>query len=449
MSKNDLDGSDQTYVHAAAWNTAVTWLPANEVVTTAGVFLPGSPASWPLSSSGPTVEADDTEEDIDEADAVEEDALEEDYVDPYFTCFDRTPDKMWHPFARPEDRRMRDILWGPTEAGYHAEMDAAIEAELLVQKYSGQDRIVTTGDLFEPHVPLPFGKPWYAEDRIVTTADIYLPEEGPPFEKPWWTRDGIVTTGDAFLPDLLGPDSSTVQPPPVRRRPSRYIDRKTFYRIYEGIQFANYQGAVMNAELSVNWEMAGYSSPEDIDQAFEALTQRWRKYCAHRELPNFYYGVFENGKEYGYHSHLHLHVPQWTRKFFRRWLATALMLPDRSPMPSTMFEVRLHKDDHFIGQWQWFKYLMKGVDPKLNQSERDTHGQKTFNQVMGVFRQAGGQVCIKRVRYSRSMGPKAMALVGYRAPFIGDLLTPWDKYTWAEYVRGQSDRSPLNRIRCI
>ncbi|MFG1181486.1 hypothetical protein [Xanthobacter versatilis] len=223
---------------------------------------------------------------------------------------------------------------------------------------------------------------------------------------------------------------------------TKYISRDQAIKLYSSILFANYQGVVLNVELTIAWKVANIVSAKAVTQNLERFLDRFRKFMAHRNLSAFYYAVHENGKTLGYHTHLALHVPDRYRKDFHRWWHNIDNASDGSDGTESFMNARFHRDDSVHSQWRWFQYCMKGLDPRLMPKEKPINGQKNtdLNTLAGVWRRETGRVEMRRVLTSRSLGPDARSKAGYQPPFSFNRAPFEERYTDAEYKRGQSER---------
>lgn len=233
------------------------------------------------------------------------------------------------------------------------------------------------------------------------------------------------------------------------RAVSTIVKRDDFFNVYEAVNFANYRSYVLNFSMTVDWQRGGYYTPDDVDIAFVDFIERFRKFCAYWKVPAIYYAVFENGPTIGYHSHIHLHFPHSKQKQLVAWMKASLTGADGEPFPSGFYEYERHKDDHVIGQWLWFRYSMKGLDPSLLKGEKEEFPPgTTFNSIVGVDRKPPGPVLLKRVRLSRVIGAKAQKLAQYTPPYM--TMLPRDQwYSDREYRRGRLERDTLPPIEML
>lgn len=197
--------------------------------------------------------------------------------------------------------------------------------------------------------------------------------------------DGASFSAYSFvLPNVKMPEFYPALPPssgPQTKRGTRYITRDQIISLYSAIMFANYQGSVLNAEVTVSWKLANIVGAEAVTVAFNLFMDRYRKFMDHRKQPAHYYAVFENHSKIGYHSHMALHVPDKFREDFHDWrrgVAADLM---KGADPGNLFEVRVHKDNNVFSQWKWFQYCMKGLNPKLFLSEKKS-GALALNEIV-------------------------------------------------------------------
>lgn len=406
-------------------DAATSWA-RDEIVTTAGVYLPGSPTSWPLSSFGHAVEADDAEDDIDAADAVEED-----YVDPSLTCHERTLDEMWgHPFARPEDRKMRDLLYGRSRAEYEAITDLEIaDSEKHPYRPTARDKRRHRKEAREHKKRLrEVAKTLFNPPKSFGSGCFRLP---PGMTIGEWQR------------------LTTPKPPRRLRLPTTHITRDEISRVHEAKQFANYRGVIFNVELTLSLERAGYRTPEQVNSVYEYLMERFRKFAEHRKITVIYYAVFERTENIGYHVHIHLYFPYALREEFDEWLKQTLKSYDGSPWPRGSMKRKFRnewrtpgqKDHRFTSQHKWFRYCMKGLDPKVSREEKLKFGAEiTANAIADVLQEDPGIIEFKRVRIAKAINRAAQERAEWRCqnPLFQD--TRPERFDDSEYKRGDRDR---------
>ena len=93
---------------------------------------------------------------------------------------------------------------------------------------------------------------------------------------------------------------NVVKPPRRSRLATRYITRDEIIRVHEAQRFANYLGFVLNVELTIDWEQAGYKTPDSINGAYEDFIERFRKFAEYRKMEPMYITAFENAENLVY-----------------------------------------------------------------------------------------------------------------------------------------------------
>lgn len=260
----------------------------------------------------------------------------------------------------------------------------------------------------------------------------------------WASERNRWTFGPASEPRFIPPSnpSNSIEDLTQAKAGSRYIRRDQVFDLYDAILFANYQGRVLNVEMTISWNVAGITDPKDVNRAFNVFRDRFRQFLAHRKCPALYYAVFENSKRMKLHTHIAAHVPDEHLPVFRDWWRSIESEYPKGQSGTKMFVVRTRKRTPIHSQWRWFQYLMKGMDPKLRSAEKGP-GVKDANSLAYVWRRETGIVEVQRVRIARSLGPKARRKNGY-APFQS--LTDVDlgkRYGDFEFQRGRMLRGEI------
>lgn len=232
---------------------------------------------------------------------------------------------------------------------------------------------------------------------------------------------------------------------------SRFIRRMQFWGAHQAVAFANYQGGILNVQMTVAWDRMGYRYGQEVDTAHCRLTQAQRKFMRRHGVPHYSYTVFERSETFGLHSHGGVHVPAQVYPRYRRWLDRYIKRLDRVGFKRRL-HVRRRRETAVVRaieeQWRWFRYCMKGVDPALNERERDIHGlapSDTFTGFYGLKHRYSGIVTLQRVRVSQDMLRKARREAGYPKRYY--LIDGEHRYDDTEYRRGEAERL-TEMLRC-
>ena len=232
---------------------------------------------------------------------------------------------------------------------------------------------------------------------------------------------------------------------------SRSITRMQFWGAHQAVAFANYQGGILNVQLTVAWDRMGYRYGQEVDAAHGLLMQAQRKFMRRCGVPNYSYTVFERSGTFGLHSHSGVHVPDHVYLQYRRWLDRYVKRIDRVGFKRRL-HVRRRRETAVVRaideQWRWFRYCMKGVDPNLSAHERDVFGlapNDTFTSSFGLKHRYSGIVTLQRVRVSQDILRKARREAGYPKHYY--LVEGEHRYDDYEYRRGEADRL-TEMLRC-
>lgn len=225
------------------------------------------------------------------------------------------------------------------------------------------------------------------------------------------------------------------------------LERRDCIRVFKAINFANYNGQILNAMLTVNWHEAGYKLLEETDGAYRKFMNRLEKFMAYRNVPNHYYTVFENSGPRGVHSHICLHVPNRIGTEFRAWAALSLVDVLGKPMPRGQFHIGIYEEEYIYAQWQHFKYCMKGLNPYPVTEEWELSGDNRgwAKKLLDISYKWAGPLTfwendhvytLQRVRIARALGPTEQARKKYKAA----TLEYYQIYDDAQYRLGKRDR---------
>lgn len=239
-------------------------------------------------------------------------------------------------------------------------------------------------------------------------------------------------------PEIFARCSAQLRMPRHPRKPTKYISRMQISRVFTAVRFANYQGCILNVEISLSFKFAGVATALEAQTLYNKIMDRFKKYMKNKGLPAFYYGVFENGSNVGLHFHGALHVPHIMRKEIQCWWDKILGELAVDGQSRNFGHMVIHKDKEFLAQWKWFRYCMKGLNPWLTSRERN-RGYADLNSLTGVRREETGLVDIDRVRIARCLGEKAQNDAGYRpGPAMG-AMPHEQRYTGSEYYRRNAE----------
>ena len=175
-------------------------------------------------------------------------------------------------------------------------------------------------------------------------------------------------------------------PVKIRRKSKSYHDyvpcdhdmtKEEFYKLYRAISYANWVGAIMNAHVTISWQLLGY---ESHDKAAEALSsgfikhlKLWyednKKRIGLENAPKLYWVyVHENGDVYGFHTHFITSIPQVMMESFRNWVRQrikSLALGGREEGIKEAVKMDTRPSNPLNRQWRRFRYICKSVQPDI------------------------------------------------------------------------------------
>ncbi len=348
--------------------------------------------------------------------------------DPWTSLADRLPHELWLPFADPVERAKRDAIYGETPAQW----DKIVEYE--EQQRAKQRPYVTPQEKRRYRKAKREHQQWL----VAFAKTIFNPPED---------KDNGCFTLPPGMTIAAWQQANACEPPRGPRLPTDFITREEASRVHRAIRYANFRGAIMNVELTITWTLAGFETAEAINGAYEDLMERFRKFAEHHKIWSPYYAVFETGPEFGCHCHIGLHFPYALGKELRAWLRRTVRTVDGSPCLKRVVECTIRdevsrpgaKDNRFVAQHEWFRYCMKGLNPKVTRAEKLEFGKDTTaNRLAGVDQRKTGCVEIKRVRIARTINRGAETQWSFEHPLFGD--DSAHRFDDFEYKRGEQRR---------
>ncbi|MGE7414457.1 hypothetical protein [Methylobacterium tarhaniae] len=227
-----------------------------------------------------------------------------------------------------------------------------------------------------------------------------------------------------------------------------YISRKDVIETWYLINYANYLGYQLNVELVISWAAMGYTTWPAIDAAYSGLMDLMHKHvkgCKDKfgkPVPFLQYTVFENGLKFGAHSHTGLHLPRHDFVKFRHWLDKCIERINKTGVKNTCY-CPVPRHDPTTSQWKMFSYAMKGMNPSLMIADMCGdywHPGLTANYLLGVKQKYTGYIEFRRVRRSHAMSIRKLRAAGYVPSVDIWNATSSERYSDAEYRRGERDR---------
>lgn len=227
-----------------------------------------------------------------------------------------------------------------------------------------------------------------------------------------------------------------------------YISRKDVAETCWLINYANYYGYQLNIELVLNWSAMGYTTWPSIDAAYSGLMDLMHKHiksCTDRfgkPVPFLQYTVFESGIIVGVHSHTSLHLPRKDFVRFRHWLDKCIARMNKTSAKGVHYCPK-PRHEPTTSQWKMFSYAMKGMNPGFTATEMLSdwwYPGLTANYLMGIKQDYTGYIEFRRLRRSHALSARKMLAAGY-APLVNIWnATSSERYSDAEYRRGERDR---------
>lgn len=181
-------------------------------------------------------------------------------------------------------------------------------------------------------------------------------------------------------------------------------------KAYRAVAFANCLGRVLNVSMSVTWSTVGKEGGGQVAVCQHRFLELMRKWFHRRKSPALWIWVLERGKKYGLHSHLLLSVPWHLKVAFRddveAMLVTAVGCPLLKTPASKTLKMEMRSHLTITPQWEWFKYMMKGVDPNLAW-RRPSGEHLKFHVKLDIKARKEGAIQLKRIGVARALDEAA------------------------------------------
>jgi hypothetical protein len=142
---------------------------------------------------------------------------------------------------------------------------------------------------------------------------------------------------------------------PVGAKVSEHLSAGDFLRLYDAVAFANTRGWVMNVELTMTFHV-----PDNEALAtFQDFMKRYRSWCGYKGIPCVAIYVWERPTSAPLHVHMQMFIPnEWH-------YAAKIWLPKMGQKGIASYKLRVRRTASVTNQWAWFRYLSKGLNPRL------------------------------------------------------------------------------------
>ena len=142
---------------------------------------------------------------------------------------------------------------------------------------------------------------------------------------------------------------------PIGAKVSEHLSAYDFFRLYDAVAFANTRGWVMNTELTMT-----FHTPDDKALAtFQDFMKRFRSWCDYKDIPCVAIYVWERPTNAPLHVHMQMFIPNEWHYAAKMWLPKMTQKGIASCRP------RVRRTASTTNQWAWFRYLFKGLDPRV------------------------------------------------------------------------------------
>lgn len=237
-----------------------------------------------------------------------------------------------------------------------------------------------------------------------------------------------------------------------------FLTTRNIRNLYSAIACANSGGAVLDTLITIKWPLVcpgGQSHHLKIFHSWKKNLGQWIKDKRCNYI--IYYYVHENPGGEAFHTHMAAYIEPHLRGDFVDWANKSLR--------SLSLEKELHKDALEIdrgrdrpsvrGQWNWFNYVCKGLDPKAFIDLKKGYRYEAKNLIFGHLEPQGFVMGERRCGVSEAISAKSRNTfygtedASIREPFISELdrqierrcLNPAALYTDDEYRTYLEDKS--------
>jgi hypothetical protein len=231
-------------------------------------------------------------------------------------------------------------------------------------------------------------------------------------------------------------------------RGGRRLTAEQFVDLYSAVAFANLQGHILNAHLTITWRLLGISEHSKAAEALlrsvmNPLKEWYRARSNGKPLVWLY--VHEDGNTHGFHTHLLLDMPTALIPGFKAWLRKRLRdICTSGRLPGNAYKLVAPPSDPIGRQWRYFQYLMKGIDADaVLQSNVGPVSHVRVAQLIRVPIDNPGDVdCTKKCAVANVIGESARRAAGFCSWLDGrvvDIRRMYAGMEYLEYVRNGGD----------
>jgi hypothetical protein len=213
---------------------------------------------------------------------------------------------------------------------------------------------------------------------------------------------------------------------------SDHIEFEDVAQAYRAIALANCRGCVMTTRVDITWSTLDLTNEIIIRDHFRAFLDWMRRWLdRHADWPAYLW-TFELGKSRGLHTHMLVYVPDDLGTVFRREAKRVLSEIVKRPLLETAqsetMRIRPRGPD-INTQWIRFRYMMKGIDPRLGWPQSDGD-HKTVAERTGIKPKDSGLVLGKRVGVSRELDKESQKRWAALNPLPDMSIGPWGEYLY-------------------
>jgi hypothetical protein len=194
---------------------------------------------------------------------------------------------------------------------------------------------------------------------------------------------------------------------------SAHLNYAEFERAYRAVAFANCRGIVLDTFVTITWRMLGIKTDEAVDRCQARLLADLQRWCDDHRVRPAWVWVLEKGRRRGLHTHMLISIPGTLVGVFRPWLMTQLPRLTGADLITTKesrtVDIKPLHAEGVGAQWSVFRYLFKGLSPRLVRTDARTGVQVRVHEIAGLKLNNEGEMVAARCGVAGALEPISIA----------------------------------------
>lgn len=200
----------------------------------------------------------------------------------------------------------------------------------------------------------------------------------------------------------------------------RNLTADQFTNLYAAVSFANSDGVILRAHVTIAWSLLGY---KDHDEIAEVLSKRFIKHyaqwCRDNDATPMWIYTHECSPQVGLHTHFLCAVPDELLVAFRAWIKGRVgTITLTNPPSKRAVRVVAPPSDPLGRQWRMFQYICKSVAPYAiikspDHAETEEGSVFVADLIQFGYENPGEIKCKNREGTSANIGASARKDVGF------------------------------------